>query len=168
MATSAVTPTTITIDVTKDLESFSDLKSFFAGQRAAIFDIGKEVAKFVGEPVQSAVGCAPANLTLTGDHSWELPLGIGFTLNADAKCTVAVSATSNAFSIQKSIDSTDTTDISSGPTDGIVYVNIDLDFDISSDASGSGTVSGGDDGTVRVRRLADGTPAGISIGNEAE
>jgi len=142
MATLSVTPTTISIDVTKDLESFSDLKSFFAGQRAAIFDIGKELAKFGGEPIQSAVGSNPANITLTGDHNWELPLGIGFSLNADAKCTVAVSAASNSFSIQKSIDSTDTIDISSGPTDGIVYVNIDLDFDISSDASGSGTVSG--------------------------
>ena len=100
------------------------------------------MSKFAGEPIQSAVGSNPANMTLTGDHSWELPLGIAFSLNADAKCTVAVSTTSNSFSIQKSIDSTDTADISVGPIDGVVYVNIDLDFDITSNASGSGTVSG--------------------------
>jgi hypothetical protein len=140
MATSSTTPTTLTIDVTKDLESLSDLKAFFIGQRAALFEIGREVAKFAGQPIQSAVGSNPANLTLTGDHDWELPAGIGFSLSADAKCTLAVSATSSEFSIQKSIDSTDTTDVSSGPTNGIVYVNIDLDFDISGDVSGSGTV----------------------------
>jgi hypothetical protein len=142
MATSSVTPTTITIDVTQDLESLSDLKAFFTGQAAAIFDIGKEVAKFAGEPIQSAVGSTPANLTLTGDHSWELPSGISFSLNAGAKCTLAVSATSTAFSIQKSIDSTATTDVSSGPTDGIAYINIDLDLDITGEVAGSGTVSG--------------------------
>jgi hypothetical protein len=142
MATSAVTPTTITIDVTKDLETLSDLKSFFAGQRAAIFDIGKEVAKFAGEPIKSAVGSSPANVTMAGDHSWELPLGIGLSLKADAKCTVAVSLTSNTFPIQKDIDSADSTNVSCGPADGVVYVNIDLDFDITGGVSGSGTVSG--------------------------
>ncbi len=141
MATSSATSTTLTIDVTKDLESLSDLKAFFNGQRAALFEIGREVAKFAGQPIQSAVSSNPANLSLTGDHNWDLPLGIGFSLNADAKCTLAVSATSNAFSIQKTIDSTDTTDVSSGPANGIVYVNIDLDFDITGDISGSGTVN---------------------------
>lgn len=142
MATSAVKPTTITIDVTKDLESLSDLKSFFIGQRTAIFDIGKEVAKFAGEPIQSAVGCNPANLTLTGDHSWELPLGIGFSLKPGAKCTLTVGTTSNSFSVQKSIDSSDTTTISSGPSDGVVYLSIDLDFDITGNLSGSSAASG--------------------------
>jgi len=142
MATTSTTPTTITVDVTKDLESLSDLQALFAGQRAAIFEIGSEVARFAGQPIQSLVGSNPAKFSLLGDHSWELPLGISFSLKPTASCTLAVSNTSAKFSIQKNIDADETTEVSAGPTNGTVYVNIDLDFDITGNLSGSGTVSG--------------------------
>ena len=42
------TPTTITIDVTRDLESESDLNNFFTGQKSGIFTIGSQLVKFAG------------------------------------------------------------------------------------------------------------------------
>jgi hypothetical protein len=133
---------TITIDVTKDLENLSDLKTFFDGQSAALFHIGSEIAQFSGQPIQAAVGKSSGKLALAGDHSWKLPSGISFSLKADANCTVTISDTSSKFSIRKSIDSADKTDISDGPNAGHVYINVEADFDISGNLGGSGTVSG--------------------------
>jgi hypothetical protein len=55
---------------------------------------------------------------------------------------MTISSTSTKFAVTKSIDSKDTTDIVAGPTAGTVYINIDLDFDIKGNLSGSGTFSG--------------------------
>ena len=142
MASAPGSSAAITIDVTKDLETLSDLKTFFNGQSAALFHIGSELARFAGQPIQSAAGSGAVKLALEGDHSWKLPAGISFSLKGDATCTLTVSNTSNKFSIRESIDSSATTDISEGPNSGHVYINIDLDFDITGNLSGSGTVSG--------------------------
>jgi len=140
--TTTPTPTEITIDVTQDLGTLSSLKDFFTGQRAAIFSMGKEMVKYRGQPVQSAAGSSPSKLTIQGDPSWTLPSGIAFSLSTDASCTVTISNASTDFSLTKSIDSTDTMDVIAGPTPGVVYINIDLDFDIKGEVSATGTFSG--------------------------
>ena len=142
MTSAATTPTTITIDVTKDLETLSDLRTCFSGQTRAMFSIGSEMTRYAGQPIQSAVGSTPVKLTIQGDPSWKLPAGIAFSLTAAASCTMTISSTSTKFSVAESIDSKDTTDIVAGPTAGTVYINIDLDFDIKGNLSGSGTLSG--------------------------
>ncbi len=141
MSTTLTTPTTISLNVTKDLEPGSDLRTFFNGQEAAIFKVGSEVIEFAGQPIRSAISTS-TKLTLDGDHSWKLPQGISFSLKGSANCTLAISDTSTKFSIQKKIDSSDTTNLVEGPTNGLLYINIDLDFDISGNLSGSGTVGG--------------------------
>ena len=132
----------IDIDVTK-LPTASDLKQFFAGQGPAIFSIGSEVATYAGKPVQQAMQAQPAQVKITGDPNWKLPSGIAFSLTLDASCRIAVCPTSTKFSCNKSVDSDDTMDVVAGPTDGIAYINIDLDFDIQGNLSGSGTLPGG-------------------------
>ena len=135
--------TQITIDVMKDLETLSDLKALFTGQGTAMFSVGAEIAKYAGQPIQSAVGSSPVELTLQGAPNWKTSSGIAFSLSADASCTIAISDKSTKFSVAQSIDDpTHTTDIVAGPTDGMVYVNIELDFDIKGSLSGSGTLSG--------------------------
>lgn len=137
-----VSPTNITIDVNKDLESLSDLKNLFTGQGTAIFAIGSELAQYAGQPIQAAIKSKPVKLTLQGDPKWKTKTGISFSLTPSASCTIAVSDTSTKFSVVKSVDTTDCVDICAGPTAGVVYINIDLDCDIKGDISGSGKVGG--------------------------
>lgn len=142
MPTAAPTPSGITIDVTKDLKNASDLRSLFTGQATAIFRVGSEIARYAGQPVRSAVGSAPAKLTLQGDPNWKTKSGIAFSLKADASCTIAISNTSAKFPVAMNVDSKVTTNVVAGPTAEMVYINIELDFDIKGAVSGSGSVSG--------------------------
>lgn len=142
-AGAASSSNTISIDVTKDLDSASDLAKCFVGQGPAIFSIGVEVAKYAGQEVQKAVGAKPATIKLSGDPKWKLPSKIAFSLTLDASCTIGISRTSTKFSVKKNIDSDDKMDICAGPTGGTVYVNIDLDFDIKGTLSGSGSLGAG-------------------------
>ncbi len=135
-------PATLSIDVTKDLETLSDLKAFLSSEQGAIFTIAQELAQYAGQPIQSAVGITPAKLSLTGPASWKTSNGISFSLTPTASCTVSISNTSTKFTVTENIDSTDTMDIVVGPSPNVVYVNIDLDFDIEGSVSGSGTFSG--------------------------
>ncbi len=142
MADSASTTNVITIDVTKDLKKSSDLSALFSGQQAAIFNIGLAMAQYAGHPIRSAVGSSPAKLTIQGEPKWTMTSGIVLSLAADSNCTIAICDTSTSFSVAKSIDSKDTTNVVAGPTPGMVYINIDLDFDIKGTLSGSGSLTG--------------------------
>ncbi len=142
MAAAPSTPNVITIDVTKDLKNSSDLKALFTGQQAAIFSIGSAMARYAGQPIRSAAGSTPAKLTVQGEPKWKMKSGIVCSLSASANCTIAVSDTSTTFCVSEIIDSKNTTNVVAGPTPGMVYINIDLDFDIKGDLSGSGSLSG--------------------------
>jgi hypothetical protein len=142
MPTAAPKPSGITIDVTKDLKKPSDLAALFAGQAAAIFRVGSEIARYAGQPVRSAVGSAPAKLTLQGDPKWKTKSGIAFSLKADASCTIAISNTSTKFPVAMNVDSKETTNVVAGPTAAMVYINIELDFDIKGTLAGGGNVNG--------------------------
>ncbi len=135
-------PATVSINVTQDLNSASDLAHFFIGQAPAIFSIGSELVKYAGQPVQHAVDAQPAGIELEGDPCWQLPSGIAFSLEAGASCTICVSQTSTEFSVKQVMDSDDRMELAAGPTSGKVYINIDLDFDIKGSLSGSGTLGG--------------------------
>lgn len=134
--------TNVTIDVTKDLGSLSDLKNLFTGQGTAIFGIGSELSKYAGQPIHSAVKSTPVKLTVQGDPKWKTKSGISFSLTPAASCTIAVSDTSTKFSVVKSVDTTECINICAGPSAGVVYINIDLDCDIKGNVSGSGKIGG--------------------------
>ncbi len=142
MPTAAPKPSGITIDVTKDLKKPSDLAALFAGQAAAIFHVGSEIARYAGQPVRSAVSSTPAKLTLQGDPNWKTKSGIAFSLKADASCTIAIGNTSTKFPMAMNVDSKETTNVVAGPTAEMVYINIELDFDIKGTLAGGGNVSG--------------------------
>ncbi|HLK64367.1 MAG TPA: hypothetical protein VKU19_13060 [Bryobacteraceae bacterium] len=142
MATTSTGPT-ISIDVTKDLESFSALKTMLSSQQGAIFSVVGELAKYAALPIQQAAkDKASAKLALSGSASWQTTNGIGFSLTPQASCSISVDVVSEAFPVAMSIESSQTTNIQAGPTAGIAYVNIDLDFSIQGSVSGSGTFSG--------------------------
>jgi hypothetical protein len=142
VAAAASKSNAITIDVTKDLKKSSDLAAFFTGQAAAIFRVRSEIARYAGQPIRSAVGSAPAKLTLQGDPSWKTSSGIAFSLKADASCTIAISNTSTKFPVAMNVDSKETTNVVAGPTAEMVYINIELDFDIKGTLAGGGNVNG--------------------------
>jgi len=143
MSTPQPAPNSITIDVLRDLQNASHLKQLLTDNRNAIFGIASELAQFSGQPVSKAAAASPsAQITLQAAANWKTSTGIGFSLNPSAACKVSISTTTTKFPVAKRLDDTATEDIMLGPTTGVVYVNIDLDFDIKGSVSGSGTVSG--------------------------
>ncbi|HXX18857.1 MAG TPA: hypothetical protein VEJ46_05605 [Candidatus Acidoferrum sp.] len=145
MSSSASSPT-ISIDVSKDLTSASALQSMLTSQKGAIFQILGELGKYATQPVKEAASSkASAAVSLTETASWTTSNGIGFSLTPTAKCSVSIATVSETFPVAMNIESTDpknTQNVSAGPTPGIVYVNIDLDFSITGSVSGSGTFGG--------------------------
>ena len=47
----ATTGTAITIDVTKDLDSLSDLKNLISSQGKAIFTLADQLSQYAGQPM---------------------------------------------------------------------------------------------------------------------
>jgi hypothetical protein len=139
----ATSAPTISIDVTQDLESFSALKTMLSSQQGAIFSILGELEHYATQPVKAAAAAkASAALALSGSANWTTSNGIGFSLTPTASCSISIDVVSESFAVAMSIDSTDTTNVTTGPTPGIAYVNIDLDFGIKGSVSGSGTFGG--------------------------
>jgi hypothetical protein len=145
MGSSASSPS-ISIDVSKDLTSACALQSMLSSQQGAIFQILGALGKYAKQPIKAAAAAkASANVSLTDAANWKTSNGIGFSLTPTAKCSISVDTVSETFAVAMNIESTDsenTQNISAGPTAGIVYVNIDLDFSIQGSVSGSGTLSG--------------------------
>jgi hypothetical protein len=143
MATTATAQTpTLSIDVTKDLDSLSDFTQMLSSQQGAIFNIAAELAKYAGQPVINAAG-ASAELNLSASASWTTKNGIGFSLTPSANCTVSIATTSSTFQVATEIDDpTQTTNVVAGPIANKVYINIAMDFSIQDSISGSGTLSG--------------------------
>ena len=142
MASPAAAPSVITIDVSKDLTDVSQLKSLLQANQKAILSIGSELARFADQPARAAVGSKPAQIKIQAPATWKTSPGISFSLSPSASCTISMSDSSSKFSIAKSIGSSDTQDISAGPTTGKVYVNTEFDFDIKGQVSGSGSAMG--------------------------
>lgn len=132
----------ISINVVSDLKDTSHLKKLLSQNFKPAFAIGAEVAQYANQPVGAAVKSTPAQVTIQGPGEWKTSTGLCFSLNPTAKCTLAISATSGCFSVATDIESTKTKDISAGPIPGKVYINIELDFELSGNISGSGTAGG--------------------------
>jgi hypothetical protein len=135
----------ITIDVIKDLDNLSDLKSLISAQGKAIFTLAGQLAQYAGQPVSTA---AAAGLTVLDlDLQASLPTwkaGVAsFSLKPEAKCTIAIGNQGESLPVALKLDSTDTTDVQLTANPVKTYINIDLDFHISGNASGSGTTGFG-------------------------
>jgi hypothetical protein len=133
----------LSIDVTKDLESFSALNTMLSSQGGAIFSVLEGLEQYATLPLkQAAAAKASAKLALSGSATWTTTNGIGFSLTPSASCSISIGDTSETFPIAMNVDSTQTTNVGAGPTVGTAYVNIDLDFSIQGTVSGSGAFSG--------------------------
>ena len=133
----------LSVDVLKDLSSASALKSLLTSQQGLVFHLLGELNSYAAQPVaQAAAAKASASISPTQIANWKTRNSIGFSLTPSAKCTLSISLASKSFPIAMDIESTNpktTRNVSAGPTSGIVYVNIDLDFDIKGLISGSGS-----------------------------
>jgi hypothetical protein len=143
---SSASSASISIDVSRDLTSTSALQSMLSSQRGAIFKILGKLGTYAAQPIKAAAAAkASAIVSLTDAANWSTSNGIGFSLTPMAKCSISVDTVSETYAVAMNIESTDPTkteNISAGPTAGIVYVNIDLDFSIQNSLSGSGTFNG--------------------------
>ena len=131
----------ITIDVTQDLESTSDLKALISANGNVLLQLGSALAHYAGKPVSSAIGQSSPTLTLTAAPKWTAG-PVTFSLTPTAKCSIAIAAKGEAFKVATKIDDpADTTDVQL-PAAGMTYINIDIDFDLTGDVSGNGTAWG--------------------------
>lgn len=148
MASSGTTPAPanlVTIDVTKDLDSLSDFRSLISSQGKAIVTLADELAQFSGKPVASAAAAGLTVLSLDLQASlptWKAGV-VSFSLKPEAKCTITIANKGEPLPVSLKVDSPNTTDVQLAADPTKVYVNIDFDFDISGDASGSGTTGFG-------------------------
>ena len=134
---------TISIDVTKDLDSSSALKTLLSSQQGAVFTLLGELEKYALEPIkQAAAAKANAKLALNDPASWKTTNGIAFSLTPAASCSISVDVASETFPVAMSIESTQTKSVAAGPSPGKAYVNIDLDFSIQGSVTDSGTFVG--------------------------
>ena len=143
MATQAPAPVGLTIDVLKDLESTSDLKDLIAQNSNILFQLGSDLAKFAGHPASAAVGSFSVSLSLTATLPTWTAGPVTFSLAPSAKCTITIAAQGEDFEAALDIgDTTKTTNVQLAPVAATTYVNIDLDFSLTGNASGSGTLDG--------------------------
>jgi hypothetical protein len=146
----------LTPDLTLDLTKLdgSDLRKLAQSDAQTLLTLGQSAAGFFGKPVQAAADKLAATFSLSAPGSWKTGAGIGFSLKASAACKLAVAAKSSGFPVAKAIDSTATQEIHGQPPAGSVYVNIEMDFDIQGNLSGSGSASG-----IGIAGKASGTGA---------
>jgi hypothetical protein len=139
MAKPAAAPN-FSINVVTDLQNTSHLVSLLKGNLKPIFEIGSELAMFGGKPISAAIGAQPAKITIRAPGQWKTSTKtpIGFDLSVTANCHISVSDKSSKLDIAKSIESDETDDGCLGPTSGVTYVNIDMDFEVQGDATASG------------------------------
>ena len=157
----------ISINVLQDLENLSSLKALLSSQQGAIFSIIGEIVDFAAQPVSAAAAAkANATIALSAPASWTLPNGIVFSLSSAASCAISIDTLSESIDVAPSIDADHTTTLSAGPTNGIAYINIDLDFSIKGTAAGggavgalgiSGSLSGGTSATLSFCQPVDAT-----------
>jgi hypothetical protein len=141
---SSGTSAAISIDVTKDLESSSDLKSLLSANSNVLVQLASELAKFAGQPVSAAVGTSSPTLTLTATlPSWTAG-PVTFSLTPTATCTITIGDKGEDFEVATKVDdTTSTTNVQLPAAAGMTYVNIDLDFTLAGSASESGTTTFG-------------------------
>jgi len=154
MSIPAPAATPFTIDVTKDLQDTSHLVSLLKGNLKPIFEVGSELARFGKQPVSAATKAQPAKITIKAPGQWttRTKTPIVFDLSLTANCQISISDKSCKLNIAKSIDSDATEDGCVGPTSGITYVNIDMDFHLQGDANASGS-----SGTASITGKATGS-----------
>jgi hypothetical protein len=143
MASQASVPVGLTIDVLKDLESTSDFKNLIAQNSNILFQFGSDLAKFAGQPVFTAVGSFSVSLSLSATLPTWTAGPVTFSLTPTAKCVITVAAQGEDFEAALDIgDTTKTTNVQLPPAAATTYINIDLDFSLAGNASGSGTLEG--------------------------
>jgi hypothetical protein len=142
MASPALAPVGLTIDVLKDLESTSDLNSLISKDSNILFQLAADLAGFAGQPVSAAVGKSSVSLSLTATPTWTAG-PVKFSLAPSAKCTITIAAQGEDFEAALNIaDTSKTTNVQLVPLAGTTYINIDLDFSLTGTASGGGTLDG--------------------------
>ena len=139
----AQSDTGISIDVSK-LDQSSDLKNLISANSNAIFDFATALVQDSTKAVSSMVGASLVpKLSLTATlPSWTAG-PVTFSLTPTATCTVTIAANGEDFKVATKVDdTTNTTNVQLNAQSGMTYVNIDIDFGLTGNASGSGTAYG--------------------------
>ena len=130
----------VTIDL-NDLNG-SDLKQLLVTGGPAMLAFNSEIKQHFGAPVRNMAELPGIQFTISKPGAWKTSTGVGFTLKASAGCKCGVAQKSTAFKLAKAIDSDDTQAITGQAPASSVFINIEMDFDIQGNLSGSGTVGG--------------------------
>jgi hypothetical protein len=126
------------------------------GQLDAQFPMLGTLSNYADQPISKAADAkASASFNPTKACSWKTGNGIVFSFTPSAKCTIAVSASSETFDVATNIESTSSTEkVSATAPGGSVYINIDLDFTIQGNVSVTAPL-----GTIGISGKASGSQA---------
>src|SRR5208283_2708339 len=99
----------ITIDVSKDLDSASDLQKLISSDTNVLFQLGSVFAKFLGQPISSAVGTSYPTLKLTDTlPTWKAG-PVTFSLSPSASCKVTIAKQGEPLTVALNLDDPSTT-----------------------------------------------------------
>lgn len=138
------------------LSSESALRSMILGQLDAHFPLLGTLINYADQPISKAAEAkASASFNPTKACSWKPTNGFVFSFSPSARCTIAVSASSETFDVAMNIESISSTEkVSATAPRGSVYINIDLDFAIQGNVSVTAPL-----GTIGISGKASGSQA---------
>ena len=138
------------------LSSESALRSMILGPLNASFPMLGTLSNYADQRISKAAEAkASASFKPTKACSWQTTNGIVFSFCPSARCTIAVSASSETFDVAMNIESTSSTEkVSATAPSGSIYINIDLDFVIQGNVSVTAPL-----GTIGISGKASGSQA---------
>ncbi len=123
-----------------DLGNASQLKSLLQDQAQPFFKFAVATAPYWNGPVEKFPSGTKVSFNLSQDARWKTSTGISFGLTGSAGCEMEIVTKGHCVEYLDNLDATSKTGLPAGDYSGAVYVKLSLNFTISGNVSGSGSV----------------------------
>ena len=123
-----------------DLASASQLKSLLQDNAQPIFKFAVATEPYWNGPVEKFPPGTKVSFNLSENASWKTSTGISFGLTDTATCALEIVSKGCCLNYLDNLDATSKAGLPAGDYPGAVYVKLSLDFNISGNVSGGGSV----------------------------
>lgn len=123
-----------------DLARASQLKSLLQDQVEPRFRFADEVISHWNKPVEELPAHTKLDFNLSQGANWKTSTGICFGLTGTAECHLEIVAAGGVIEYLDNLNATSKTGLPAEEYGGSVYVKLSLDFTITGNVHGSGTV----------------------------
>lgn len=125
-----------------DLTSASHLKQLLEGDAKPAFIFAVELARLWNAPVDQAPAGTKASFSLSQAANWKTSTGIGFGLTPTIGCELEIVKKGCCVQYADAIGSDPNAGIPAGDYTGCSYLKLSINFQITGNISGSGSVGG--------------------------